>query len=104
MKHPHLMIYENGILKLEGDISFLTVKKIFVDAVKLLLKVEATNQVIVNLGHVTHADSAGLALLVELKRWSQKAKKNLIFQDLPEQLKLLAKVTHVESLLNLKGA
>lgn len=53
----------------------------------------------IDLGEVTRADSAGLALLIE---WMGLARRNgteIRFLNMPEQMREIARVTEVKSLL-----
>lgn len=54
-----------------------------------------------NLSGVTHADSAGLALLLELRRSAQRKGRSLKFTDAPAQLRQLADFFGLTSALDL---
>ena len=63
---------------------------------------DAVNDIEIDLQHVTQADSAGLALLVDWMRAAKKAKKSIAFKHLPEQMDAIAKASDLDELLPLK--
>jgi phospholipid transport system transporter-binding protein len=63
---------------------------------------DAVNDIEIDLQHVTQADSAGLALLVDWMRAAKKAKKSIAFKHLPEQMNSIAKASGLDELLPLK--
>ncbi|EGL53734.1 MAG: STAS domain-containing protein [Pseudomonadota bacterium] len=63
---------------------------------------DAVNDIEIDLQHVTQADSAGLALLVDWMRAAKKAKKSIAFKHLPEQMDAIAKASGLDELLPLK--
>jgi phospholipid transport system transporter-binding protein len=63
---------------------------------------DAVNDIEIDLQHVTQADSAGLALLVDWMRAAKKAKKSIAFKHLPEQMNAIAKASGLDELLPLK--
>lgn len=69
---------------LEGPLSFATAKSWFAQAEQL------SRAGSLSLARVSHCDSAGLALLLELKRRAQDAQQPLRFTDAPQQLRELS--------------
>lgn len=63
---------------------------------------DAVNDIEIDLQHVTQADSAGLALLVDWMRTAKNAKKSIAFKHLPEQMNAIAKASGLDELLPLK--
>lgn len=57
-----------------------------------------------DLSAVEHADSAGLALLVDWVARARDAGCELVFEQAPRQLVAIARVSGVDSLLGLDGA
>lgn len=53
---------------------------------------------------VTESDSAGLALLLEWLRLARKAGQQLQFDNVPEQILALARISEVDGLLTQNGA
>jgi len=77
---------------LSGELSFATVTT-------LLAEFEGSQNFpqVIDLKSVTRTDSAGLALLIELLKQSQKT--SLIFHNIPEQMLNLAAVSGVQDML-----
>ncbi len=53
----------------------------------------------VDLGGITHADSAGVALLVEWYRQARQHGQNLRFVNLPAQMQAIIRVSSLEQVL-----
>jgi phospholipid transport system transporter-binding protein len=53
----------------------------------------------VDLSSVTHADSAGLALLIEWVKWAREQHREIRFFELPKQIRAIAHICEVEELL-----
>lgn len=51
----------------------------------------------VNFSEVTESNSAGLALIFELKRFMQSKNKSIVFSGLPEQIRSVAKAYGIET-------
>ena len=66
---------------------------------KLHPEVLASSPLTVDLSHVTHVDSAGLAWLINLKRDANACKVEVIFSQIPDNLRDLAALSNAESLL-----
>lgn len=78
-----------------GELSFATVtallqqsRAVFADAAKLTI----------DLAGVTHADSAGLSLLLEWLRYGKHHDKPVQFHNMPAQLRSLAEISEVQPL------
>jgi len=81
---------------LRGDLTFATVNG-FIKQGHAHLLAHAFEQV--NLAHVTHTDSAGLALLLGWLRHARKHQIPLRFLHVPSQLRALAQVGGVDAIL-----
>ena len=91
---PISFVKNNNNYIVNGDLTFATIDPSTLNAVTFNQK-----NIIVDFKSVTMADSAGLALLVE---WYKKAKSkniNLHFNNLPEQIKTLARLVEVNDLI-----
>lgn len=92
------MTFQNSQLIIEtpdhwrfvGELSFNTVGALLIESTRQQLKPQ-----ILDLLEVTRTDSAGLALLIELR----KQMDTLIFQNIPAQMLTLATVNGVQDLL-----
>jgi len=87
---------EDGVLRIDGHLTFNSVRSIFQESLNFLNKLE---EIHIDLSQVTHSDSAGLALLTEWQRLAQEKKKRIYFENLPDQLLNLARVSKVDALL-----
>lgn len=90
----------DGRICLEGNLVFSTVMD--------LLKQERIfsknhDSIIIDFSKVVHADSAGLALLLEWWREAKHANKKIIFDNLPKQLLKLAHLSRLDELFQSKN-
>jgi phospholipid transport system transporter-binding protein len=79
-----------------GSLHFTTVSAL------LAAGVEAINggrAAVIDLAGVTASDSAGLALLIEWLSVAKAASRTLRFENIPSQLRQLARLSEVEELL-----
>lgn len=83
---------------LEGDLS---VDSVMARDRELRQKVQqcAHSELRIDLSRVGHCDSAGLALLIDIKRHVKQQGKQLILIGLPAQTKALAEFCGVDSLV-----
>jgi phospholipid transport system transporter-binding protein len=84
--------------RLAGDLTFATVPALYEDAD---LDFTAT-QIRVDLADVRHADSAGLALLLEWLRIARVAECDIVYLHIPAQLQSLIEVSGLEDLVRLE--
>jgi len=80
---------------LSGELSFATVTGLLEQSRSMFA---AANTIELDLGGVTHADSAGLSLLIEWLRYGKHHGKQVRFANLPSQLRSLADISEVDSL------
>lgn len=86
---PKINISGNGEFAIEGILNNQTVPVISQQLVKLIPSVEGKS-VILDLSLVSHSDSAGVALLVEVMQLAKSAELTLLFANLPKQMKDIA--------------
>ncbi len=89
----------DGVLKVSGELTFSTVPTLLTKAAAILTDSPQGAAVDVDLTAVSHADSAGLALLIEWHRLASDTGRSLHFHHLPKQMLALARVSNLESLL-----
>jgi phospholipid transport system transporter-binding protein len=85
-----------GRFSLSGRMSFDTAGAILRESEELF---EQHTLLTVDLGGVTHTDSAGLALLLEWITWANHTVREIRFDDMPEKILAIARTTEVDSLL-----
>ncbi len=91
----------DGQFQLTGELSFATVNAVL-DESRAALFGKATSRIDLNLGAVTRADSAGLALLIEWLRMAQQKQCDICYHHLPEQMLAIAEAGDLISLLPLE--
>ncbi len=85
-----------GRFAVSGDFNFDTVSDILERSKDLFAGYDVLE---VDLGGITRADSAGLALLLEWVNWAKYYVREISFQDMPEQVIAIARICEVEDLL-----
>ncbi|MEY6432802.1 STAS domain-containing protein [Thioalkalicoccus limnaeus] len=90
---------DSGVARVEGDLDFVSV----VPLVKLpdWLFTE-TKDPVIDLAGVEHANSAGVALLLEWMADARRDGRRLRFVNLPDSLRRLAALSHLEALLGIE--
>lgn len=64
---------------------------------------EVGGEVVVDLGSVTRADSAGLALLIEWLRLARRQNLTITYRNLPAQLLQIAHVSELQDVLPIQA-
>ena len=86
----------DGSFRIAGSLVFATVRDVLRRSLPILA---AESELAIDLSAVTSADSAGLALLIEWFRVAELAKKKLRLIGAPAQLRALAKISELETVL-----
>lgn len=76
-----------GSFSVEGDMTFAAISA---QLATLFTFLTPSKQITIDLAHVSSADSAGLALLIEWKKIARTHKSQLVLKNIPEQLLMLA--------------
>lgn len=87
--------FENNTFTLKGK---LTAQSVIGVLTKTKALVPYEQQLSVNLKEVTHCDSAGLAYLIEILRESKKKRSIIVFEEVPQQILDLSRVSGLEHL------
>lgn len=99
-KHPStamLTVSDDRRIRIRGVLSFETVPALMEEAEHLLSKMD---NVLVNFGGVEDSNSAGLALLFEMARTMKLSNKSIDFEELPEQMVIVAQAYGIDSELD----
>ncbi len=88
-------------LSVHGELNFSTVPALLERGAALLAGGEGP--VRLDLGGVTRADSAGLALLIEWLRIARRRRADLEIRNMPEQLRAIARVSGLDGILPTGG-
>lgn len=87
-----------GIVQVSGELTFTTVTTLNGQAEKLFAG--QSGDFTVDLGGVTRADSAGLALLIEWLRWARQRQVAVRFRHMPAQMRTIAAVSDLDPVLS----
>ena len=88
----------NGHWLLAGELGFFSVPALLEHAGAEMM---GKSSVEVDLKGITRSDSAGLALLVEWLRESERKGNRIRFVNVPEQMMLIARVSGLDEILSL---
>jgi len=91
----------NGGFAISGELVFDTVPDLVANGRAMFESDGGT--VAIDLAQVTRADSAGLALLIEWRRVALGRGKAVAFKNVPAQMIDIAKVSGLDTLLELHG-
>jgi phospholipid transport system transporter-binding protein len=96
MAEPRIEETGHGSWLLVGDLSFTTVP-----ALRGGLDIKSADRprISIDLAGVTRSDSAGLALLIEWLRESERLGKIITFLNMPAQMQSIARVCGLEGIL-----
>jgi phospholipid transport system transporter-binding protein len=86
-----------GDYLLAGALDFASVPSVLDRATEIF--VNGATSISIDLSGVTRADSAGLALLVEWMRIAHRHHRNIVFRNIPAQMRAIAKVSGLERIL-----
>lgn len=88
----------NTAFKFSSELTFNTANT-HLAALTTFVKQSKSNLLFIDLSNVTQCDSAGLALLIEIKRLCKRMKKSLTIANIPATVLALAEFCGVDSLL-----
>lgn len=91
-----------GRYQISGELSFSTVNAVLAESRETLF-VTREPQLELDLGAVSRADSAGLALLIQWLRMARAQQSEIRFLHLPQQLLAIARTGELEALLPIAG-
>ena len=81
---------DHGVFEVTGQVTFQSVPQFFAQTDKWLQG--GTGKVTIDMHGVTLADSAGLALLIEWLQLARSAKREIVFTNMPDQMRDLIRV------------
>ncbi len=85
-----------GRFELSGEVGFGDAARLLAEGDRAFAALESVE---VDLGRVTRADSAGLALLIEWSLAAREAGRRLLYSNVPPAVASLAGISEVEGLL-----
>ena len=89
---------ETVLISLSGDLTFATATIQHVNLSAQIRKT-AANRIIIDLIGVQRSDSAGIALLIEILKDASNLNKEIIFKNLPDQIKALVSFSNLSNIL-----
>jgi phospholipid transport system transporter-binding protein len=92
----NFQVLEGDRSRVEGTLHFTTVTKLLEAGTEAIGNGKAA---VIDLAGVKDSDSSGLALLIEWLSIAKAARKTLRYENMPVQLKQLARLSDVEELL-----
>ena len=95
---PQLESDGQGNIRVSGELSFVTIPSLAPSYNDIF---NDNTNIVIDLGGVTRADSAGVALLIEWQREAMQHKQTLRFEHVPAQILAIARVSGVDELLSL---
>ena len=101
MTEPCIEATGDGSWILAGDLSFSTVPRLIKG---IDIRSTGRNHISIDLAGVTRSDSAGLALLVEWLRESERLDKTVAFLHMPAQMQSIARICGLGEILQLDAA
>jgi phospholipid transport system transporter-binding protein len=90
-----------GVLQLVGNLSFDAITSRFWQSSSELL-IALPSPIHIDLQSVAQSDSAGVALLIAWTRLLRKHKKEICFLQVPDQVRMIMRVSGLEKLLTIK--
>ena len=84
---------DNGCLKVSGILDFESVVSIWQNSLPLMASCSALQ---FDFSGITFTKSAGLALIIEWKKWAHLHNKSIVFNHVPAQLISIAEVSGVD--------
>lgn len=98
MTKPDIQVQAEGVYRITGELLMATVPAL-VQRASEVLGAAASSEVTIDLSGVSRADSAALALLLELQRIARRAALTMHFRGLPDQLLQIAGLSELDEIL-----
>ena len=87
-----------GHITVSSPLTFETARRVFEAGVECFNR-DGSPTIAVDCAGVSKADSAGLAVLIEWRRWARQQSRHLTFANLPAQICAIARLSEVEEVL-----
>lgn len=96
-QQPSIERVDDNRFVIKGELNMQTVPALAESAHTLLA--QASGELAVDLAGVSRADSAGLALLIDLQRQARRHQCGIHFYHLPEQLEQILRLSELHEIL-----
>ncbi len=87
-----------GQITVSSALTFETARRVYEEGVACFIR-DGSASIAVDCAGVPKADSAGLAVLIEWRRWSRQHGRHLRFVNLPAQINAIAHLSEVSEVL-----
>jgi phospholipid transport system transporter-binding protein len=95
---PQVTIASPGHVTVSSALTFQTARRVCEAGVECFVR-DGSPTIEVDCSAVPNADSAGLAVLIEWRRWAHQQGRHLKFLNLPEQISAIARLSEVSEVL-----
>ncbi len=86
-----------GRFAVRSDLTFESTTAILTQSKRLFADCE---RISVDMSDVQEADSAGLALLLEWVSWARRFDREIVYENIPQQILAIAQISEATDLLN----
>ncbi|HSW92828.1 MAG TPA: STAS domain-containing protein [Gammaproteobacteria bacterium] len=87
---------EKGHLMISGDLDFETVPFLWEQSLSFF---STSDDVHIDLGHITFSNSAGVALLIEWMKYAKALRKNIYFHHISSQQNSIIEAVGIDALV-----
>jgi phospholipid transport system transporter-binding protein len=95
---PPVSVTSPGCVTVHSALTFATARRVCEAGVACFIR-DGSATIIVDCSAVAHADSAGLAVLIEWRRWAHQHGRQVKFTNLPAQISAIAHLSEVSAVL-----
>jgi phospholipid transport system transporter-binding protein len=95
---PQVAVASPGCVTVTSAMTFETARRVC-EAGVACFESDGSATIVVDCATVPHADSAGLAVLIEWRRWAHLHGRHLKFANLPAQISAIAHLSEVSEVL-----
>jgi phospholipid transport system transporter-binding protein len=95
---PQVTIASSGHISVGSALTFETARRVCEAGVECFVR-DGSPTIEVDCSAVPNADSAGLAVLIEWRRWAHQQGRHLKFMNLPGQISAIAHLSEVSEVL-----
>ena len=96
--HPQVTNSAPGQVTVTAALTFETARRVYEEGVACFIH-DGSPDIALDCAGVPNADSAGLAVLIEWRRWARQHGRHLKFVNLPAQINAIAHLSEVSDVL-----
>ena len=95
---PQVSVAAPGRIAIGSPLTFQTARRVCAAGIDCFVR-DGSPALVVDCAGVGNADSAGLAVLIEWRRWAREHGRHLTFVNLPAQISAIAHLSEVTPVL-----